>query len=826
MRKALVAALVVAFVLSIAATASAAVLTPASFPDVQGQACADAVAKLEALGIAKGIDGQWMPLAPVTRAQFAAFAVRLLGLEGVVKYMAGPTKFADVPATHWASGYVNVAVAKKLLAGYPDGNFHPDENITFPQAATVLGRVLGYVNLPGEWPSNYMVVASENGLFEGVEFGGDFVTRGDMAIMLWNALNAQLVQYKYLEDLGIWDYEKQWDDQDKTDPKTLLEKSLGGKIHEDIVVASTGDVNASLKAAEIKAVVGTDASKWPVWTMPEGVATAGLLGRALNTINIGTKVKYAEDVTDVDSVISGKLAADTDIDGTDEVQIKVGTTTVKKNWADKVTAYKNKTLVDQFLTTKDKVYTAFKSGDTVSAFLDADGKVAFIVGFKVDVNNAVITKVEETTTGKKITYVKGKDGATETKDVATNASFLKNGSAVAFSGLKAGDVADIALDSAGKVCYISASDAKVSGNIENVLKKADGKTYVVVGGTEYKLGTDAKLKADGAWVANPETGIASYVGWAVTLSLNASGEVGLATATGSAGVVGIVTKQDSTAKTIEMDTPTGKVTLSWAAGYTFPTTNYETKKCLALTTSDGKVTQLIECSPLSSAYTIKAVDATNLKVTVDVGGGTLKVLQFGSNAAIRLVPASGSEEWAALSSLKVNATLQVWPADKTSGLLYATTGELAAPEPDTIYGKYVGYTFSSYTKVMTLFMDYKGESKSYTKKDAVGNELDGLTVDDFVYAAVTGSSWTAADKLVKHADEGEIVSIADTTVTVLKADGSYAMFTVPKEAVVYSGSAVAYKGTGVGALAVGDQIKVYEKTAGAGVVLVWANPED
>lgn len=824
MKKALVAALVLTFVLSIAATASAAVLTPASFPDVQGQACADAVAKLEALGIAKGIDGKWMPDMPVTRAQFAAFAVRLLGLENVVKYMAGPTKFADVPATHWASGYVNVAVAKKLLAGYPDGTFHPDENITFPQAATVLGRVLGYVNLPGEWPSNYMVVASENGLFEGVQFGGDFVTRGDMAIMLWNALKAQVVQYKYYSDLGIWDYEKQWDDKDKTDPTTMLEKHLGGKIHEDMVVASTADVNASLKAAEVKVIVGDDASKWPVWTMPEGVATASLLGRTLNTINIGTKVKYVEDVTNVDTVISGKLAADADIDGTDEVQIKVGTTTVKKNWADKVTAYKNKTLVDQFLTTKDKVYKAFKAGDTVSAFLDAGGKVAFIVGFKVDVNNAVITKVEETTTGKKITYVKGKDGSTETKDVATNASFLKNGSAVAFSGLKAGDVADIALDSAGKVCYISASDAKVSGNIENVLKKADGKTYVVVGGTEYKLGTDAKLKADGAWVANPETGIASYVGWAVTLSLNASGEVGLATATGSAGVVGIVTKQDSTAKTIEMDTPTGKVTLSWAAGYTFPTESYVNEKCLALTTSDGKVTQLIKCSPLSSRYTIKAVDAANLKVTVETSDGTLKVLQFGSNAAIRLV-ASGSEEWAALSSLKVGAGLEVWPADKTSGLLYATTDELATPTAETIYGKYVGYTFSSYTKVMTLFIDYKGESKSYTKKNATGTELSGLSVGDFVYASVAGSDWTAADKLVEDtAVAGTIESIAGTTVTVKTDTDTYKIVDVPKEAVVYSGSAAAYKGTGPGALAVGDQIKVYKKDGS--VVLVWANPED
>lgn len=50
-------------------------------------------------------------------------------------------KFYDVPETHWAAAAILESAEKKLLAGFPDGSFKPDEPITRAQLAVVLMRL-------------------------------------------------------------------------------------------------------------------------------------------------------------------------------------------------------------------------------------------------------------------------------------------------------------------------------------------------------------------------------------------------------------------------------------------------------------------------------------------------------------------------------------------------------------------------------------------------------------------------------------------------------------------------------------------------------------
>ncbi|MGB4437978.1 MAG: S-layer homology domain-containing protein, partial [Sedimentibacter sp.] len=113
--------------------------------DVEGTDYANAVARLEALDIIVGYeDGTFKPDNSITRAEFAAIAIRALGMEDIAIGSVANTKFADVRGTHWASGYVNLATAQGIIVGYPDGTFNPEAQVTYSEAIAMIVRLLGY----------------------------------------------------------------------------------------------------------------------------------------------------------------------------------------------------------------------------------------------------------------------------------------------------------------------------------------------------------------------------------------------------------------------------------------------------------------------------------------------------------------------------------------------------------------------------------------------------------------------------------------------------------------------------------------------------------
>ena len=101
-----------ALVLALAMALGTFSFAAAAPEDVVGTEFEEAVVRLVALGIIDGFpDGTYKPGEPVTRAQFAKIVVASLGVGEAAQYAQGATKFSDVPADHWASGYINVAVA-------------------------------------------------------------------------------------------------------------------------------------------------------------------------------------------------------------------------------------------------------------------------------------------------------------------------------------------------------------------------------------------------------------------------------------------------------------------------------------------------------------------------------------------------------------------------------------------------------------------------------------------------------------------------------------------------------------------------------------------
>ncbi|MDQ3930054.1 MAG: S-layer homology domain-containing protein, partial [Chloroflexota bacterium] len=81
-------------------------------------------------------DGTFRPDAPVSRAQVAKIVVRARAWS--LKVPANPPALCDVPASHWAYVYIQVAIAHGSFTGYGDGCFRPDDLATRAQLAKIL----------------------------------------------------------------------------------------------------------------------------------------------------------------------------------------------------------------------------------------------------------------------------------------------------------------------------------------------------------------------------------------------------------------------------------------------------------------------------------------------------------------------------------------------------------------------------------------------------------------------------------------------------------------------------------------------------------------
>jgi beta propeller repeat protein len=107
--------------------------------------CAD-----PAQDVVKGFeDGSYQPTQPVNRGAMAAYIgrARAGGDSFFVSYVppGGPT-FPDVPATFWAYKYVEYIANATVVTGYPDGNYHPEVDVTRDQMAVYVSRAFGFAD--------------------------------------------------------------------------------------------------------------------------------------------------------------------------------------------------------------------------------------------------------------------------------------------------------------------------------------------------------------------------------------------------------------------------------------------------------------------------------------------------------------------------------------------------------------------------------------------------------------------------------------------------------------------------------------------------------
>lgn len=138
-------------------------------------------------GVASGISSTlFAPDREVTRGEAAAMLGRALKIDGKKK----ATKFSDVPASHAFSGYIHELVERKVISGYKDGTFKPNQTLTRGDMAVLISRAFNF-------NSSSVSAATSELMNKGISLGmgdGTFgehqnIKRADFSVFLARSMN-------------------------------------------------------------------------------------------------------------------------------------------------------------------------------------------------------------------------------------------------------------------------------------------------------------------------------------------------------------------------------------------------------------------------------------------------------------------------------------------------------------------------------------------------------------------------------------------------------------------------------------------------------------
>ncbi|MCL6581727.1 MAG: S-layer homology domain-containing protein, partial [Firmicutes bacterium] len=455
---------------------------------------------LTTLDLLRGFpDGTFRPGETITRAQFCAVAVRALGLETAAEYAAGATMFPDVPATHWASGYINIAVDQGIIKGYTDGTFRPEAPVSYVEALAMLVRVLGYdPAVRGSWPTNYLVKSFELGISKGVSFSANApATRGDVALFTDNCLEINLMEQTVVGDQVRYEVVD----------KTLLDSRLGYEAVSG-VVEETGDVLGTDLDSDEAIIAGE------TYQLAKGVDLTPFIGLEVKAWLDGETVLLAKVVTDPDAIYSDSIA---EVDG--------GWITLSE-------------LDDEYELSDDAVvYWNFVHEDAADVDAGWEGADVTVVLDEEDVIVALIATqfegswvIRDVDVDDEELFVVNDDGGKVKIELGDYdvLMFFKDGAEVEIGDLELWDVAHYAeyTVDGDEVLYLELVDEKVSGELEEIGLDADDNIILTVDGDEYTVG-DASCSTDdnGTFGDVDEASIEAFAGADVELYLDRYGDV-------------------------------------------------------------------------------------------------------------------------------------------------------------------------------------------------------------------------------------------------------------------------------------------------------------
>jgi len=507
-----VLALLVVFTMVLSTVAFAA---PVKFADVKENATyAEAVITLSSLGLLKGDDkGNFNPDKTITRAEFSAVVCRMLGLGDPGKTA---TIFTDVPADHWASGYVQLANQMGIVKGYGDGTFGPDDEVTYEQAIKMIVVALGYEPKAaslGGYPTGYMVVAAQKKITNKADGKvGEPAKRSVVAQLAFNALDTNL-----MEQVGFGT-QISYEEVDKT----LLEDKLGiekleGTVVKNAFTALTSK-NTSLDMDEVVIeydyydeydgewetdtdtfnVGDTNAAELLGYRVTFYVKDRGERDATILSINIDTKTNNVL-VVDADDMEFVDLGNDTfeywvDKDKDDEPE--------EEDLNSKLIAIYNGVYYDQNdgkSGTIEKLEEILMPTSGHITFLDNDDDDVYDIAFVTKYSNYIVDEIDEqkyrveTTSGD--TFVFDPDD-----DDKKFAIYDEDGYEMDFDDIQEGDVLSIVMDGKNfndsSVLKVYVVRKVVEGTVTEINVDEDGETEYTIEGEVYKLAEEFDGRID------------------------------------------------------------------------------------------------------------------------------------------------------------------------------------------------------------------------------------------------------------------------------------------------------------------------------------------
>jgi|GEM_PF-309910 len=218
--------------------------------------------------------------------------------------MHGSFCFRDV-GVEWFAKYICMAKDHNMVRGYPDGMFHPERNVTFAEAASLIVHAYhGETSGGGSWYVPYVNQLSKwDAVPPSISMIHDPITRGEMAYIIWKA---------ELEENGEEEEEEEEDADIEVSVRALDNQPAAGATVTYIITIENNDntdlsIDASIRlddGLELRESPGADSTdkrlvKWNNLSIPEdeeaGLIVIAAVGSTLAAGKTLTVTVEAED---------------------------------------------------------------------------------------------------------------------------------------------------------------------------------------------------------------------------------------------------------------------------------------------------------------------------------------------------------------------------------------------------------------------------------------------------------------------------------------------------------------------------------------------------
>ena len=196
-------ALVLAMVMTLGLATVGASAKSTTYSDEADIKYNEAVDVMTEIGVLGGDENGFRPKDELKRSEGAKIIAYLMLGKDAAEQMTGGGKFSDVPASHWAAGYIEYLAVEGVVGGIGDNKFDPDGTLTTAQFAKMLLGALGYdANIEGfggpDWMINVQATAKRVGIFDSNSgaIATSNIKREEAALYAFNMIQKPLVEYE------------------------------------------------------------------------------------------------------------------------------------------------------------------------------------------------------------------------------------------------------------------------------------------------------------------------------------------------------------------------------------------------------------------------------------------------------------------------------------------------------------------------------------------------------------------------------------------------------------------------------------------------------